>query len=120
MAKAAASAAAGAGSSDTVKRPKGLRAQFQRLVGRSVATRKEKAQDPSSHSVHSAPALAQSTVFWPEEYLAVDIPQARVWTYGYNANVIEGFFKANSRNSISDHGRDLSEKLPRGIVNKVY
>lgn len=25
-------------------------------------------------------------VFWPEDYLTEDIPEARVWTYGYNAD----------------------------------
>lgn len=119
-AKAAAAAAAGAGSSDTIKRFKRLRSWVQRLGHRFVATRTEQAQDPFSSSAYSAPALAQSTVFWPEEYLAVDIPQARVWTYGYNADVIGGLFGANNRNSISEHGRDLSVKLVREIDNEVY
>jgi hypothetical protein len=60
-----------------------------------------------------------STVFWPEAYLAADIPQACVWTYGYNADVIGGLFQANNKNSISQHGRDLSVRLEREIDNKV-
>jgi Tetratricopeptide repeat len=31
-------------------------------------------------------------LFWPDEYLTQDIPEARVWTYGYNADAIGGLF----------------------------
>lgn len=58
------------------------------------------------------------TIFWPEEYLVPDIPQARIWTYGYNADVI-GLFQANSKNSVSQHGRDLAVRLEREIDNEV-
>ncbi|RDW59198.1 hypothetical protein BP5796_12122 [Coleophoma crateriformis] len=57
-------------------------------------------------------------VFWPEEYLVPDLPQARIWTYGYNADVIGGFFQANNQNSVSQHGRDLATKLDREIDNE--
>jgi hypothetical protein len=50
--------------------------------------------------------------------LAHDIPEARVWTYGYNADVI-GVFQANNKNSVSQHGRDLAVKLEREIENRV-
>ncbi|KFY92599.1 hypothetical protein V498_04835 [Pseudogymnoascus sp. VKM F-4517 (FW-2822)] len=49
-----------------------------------------------------------SDIFWPEEYLAPDLPQARIWTYGYNADVIGGLFQANNQNSVSQHGRDFA------------
>ncbi|KAF2730991.1 hypothetical protein EJ04DRAFT_536922 [Polyplosphaeria fusca] len=55
-----------------------------------------------------APASSPAQVFWPKQYLAPDIPQASIWTYGYNAGVIGGLFQANNKNSISQHGRDLS------------
>ncbi|MCJ1277745.1 hypothetical protein MMC21_005559 [Puttea exsequens] len=57
-------------------------------------------------------------VFWPKEYLAEDVSQARVWTYGYNADVIGGLFQANNKNSISGHGRDLRVRLERDIDNE--
>lgn len=60
-----------------------------------------------------------SSVFWPEQYLVSDIPQASVWTYGYNADVIGGLFQANNKNSISQHGQDLSVRLERDIDNSV-
>ena len=42
-----------------------------------------------------------------------------MWTYGYNADVIGGLFQANNKNSISQHGRDLSVRLEREIDNEV-
>jgi hypothetical protein len=50
--------------------------------------------------------------------LTHDILEARVWTYGYNANVI-GAFQANNKNIVSQHGRDLAVKLEREIENGV-
>jgi hypothetical protein len=75
----------------------------------------KEAQGPSASPL----SLSPTTVFWPEEYLAADIPQACVWTYGYNADVIGGLFQANNKNSISQHGRDLSVRLEREIDNGV-
>ena len=66
------------------------------------------------------PAVSRTQqVFWPKEYLAEDISQARVWTYGYNADVIGGLFQANDKNSVSAHGRDLAVRLEREIDNEV-
>ena len=53
--------------------------------------------------------------YWPYELLPTDIPDARIWTYGYNADVIDGVFRANNENSVSQHGRDLKEKLGREV-----
>jgi hypothetical protein len=58
-------------------------------------------------------------LFWPEEFLTQDIPEARVWTYGYEADVIGGLFQANNQNSVSQHGRDLKVRVERDIDNKV-
>jgi hypothetical protein len=58
-------------------------------------------------------------VFWPHDYLADDVPEARVWTYGYNADTIGGVFEADNKNSVSQHGRDLSVKFEREVDNKV-
>ncbi|KAK2591961.1 hypothetical protein QQS21_010333 [Conoideocrella luteorostrata] len=52
---------------------------------------------------------ASRKLFWPAEFLTVDIPEARLWTYGYKADVIGGLFQANNQNSISQHGRDLAD-----------
>ena len=58
-------------------------------------------------------------VFWPRDYSAQDLPQARVWTYGYDAGIISGVFQANNKNSVSQHGRDLAIKFERDIDNEV-
>jgi hypothetical protein len=58
-------------------------------------------------------------VFWPEQFLAHDLPNARVWTYGYNADVIGGLFAANNQNSISQHGRGLANRVEQDIENEV-
>ncbi|KAK4163332.1 Alpha/Beta hydrolase protein [Cladorrhinum sp. PSN259] len=57
-------------------------------------------------------------VFWPEELLAHDIPEARVWTYGFNADVIDGMFGANNRNKVTQHSGDLAVRLEREINNQ--
>jgi hypothetical protein len=56
--------------------------------------------------------------FWPSQELPREAPQARVWTYGYDADVI-AFFKGHDKNSITHHGQDLMVKLERGLRNKV-
>ena len=58
-------------------------------------------------------------LFWPDEFLTQDIPEARVWTYGYNADAIGELFRANNKNSVSQHGRDLAVLLEREIQNEV-
>ncbi|OAF59174.1 hypothetical protein VC83_04384 [Pseudogymnoascus destructans] len=63
-------------------------------------------------------SFSPSDIFWPEEYLVPDLPQARIWTYGYNADVIGGLFQANNQNSISQHGRDFAVRLERDIDNE--
>jgi hypothetical protein len=105
------------GSDDTITKSKGLRSLFKRRTDRSSGTDTKEAQGRSASPALSSPS---SAVFWPEEYLAHDIPQARVWTYGYNADVIGGLFQANNKNSISQHGRDLSVRLEREIDNGVH
>ena len=61
---------------------------------------------------------ARGQLFWPHEYLATDIPEARVWTYGYNADVIGGLFHASNKNSVSKHGENLKVRLERDIDNQ--
>ncbi|CAK7240810.1 MAG: hypothetical protein STHCBS139747_002258 [Sporothrix thermara] len=52
-------------------------------------------------------------VFWPNDFLTEDIPTARIWTYGYNADVFGVFYKATNQNTISQHGNDLAQELDR-------
>ncbi|KAI9764473.1 MAG: hypothetical protein M1840_008399 [Geoglossum simile] len=73
---------------------------------------------PPTGTDQSQASNYSSKIFWPEQYLAPDIPQARIWTYGYNADVIGGLFQANNRNGISQHGRDLEVRLERDIEDE--
>ncbi|USP73041.1 hypothetical protein yc1106_00315 [Curvularia clavata] len=88
-----------------------LRRRSSKFAG--LETKQEKTLSSSS-TLLSSP----STIFWPEDYLVSDIPNACVWTYGYNADVIGGIFQANNKNSISQHGQDLSVRLEREIGNE--
>ncbi|KAL9025121.1 MAG: hypothetical protein Q9196_006007 [Gyalolechia fulgens] len=77
-----------------------------------------KSPTPPSESNSTENDRRQQDVFWPLEFLAKDIFEARVWTYGYNADVIGGLFKANNKNSVSGHGRDLAVRLERDVGNE--
>ncbi|KAF4468122.1 kinesin light chain [Fusarium albosuccineum] len=71
-------------------------------------------------SIGTEDAVEESTQrkpFWPEEFLALDMPEARIWTYGYRSAVFEGLFRANNLNSASQHGNDLALKFERNIPN---
>jgi hypothetical protein len=76
-------------------------------------------EETGGQSQTSKPAPSAKDIFWPEEFLVPDLPQARIWTYGYSADVIGGFFTANNKNSISQHGRDFAVRLEREIDNEV-
>jgi hypothetical protein len=60
-----------------------------------------------------------STVYWPRDLLREAVPNARILTYGYNADVVSGFFRATNANSISQHGRDLMAEVERNTRNEV-
>lgn len=76
--------------------------------------------ESDNSSLQKGMATQQEQVFWPQDYLAEDIAQARVWTYGYNADVIGGLFRANGKDSVSQHGRNLAVRLEREVDNKVF
>lgn len=59
-------------------------------------------------------SVADSTLqrlSWLEKFRMLDIPKARLWTYGYNGG---------NKNSVSDHARDLAVKLKREIGEGNY
>ena len=80
---------------------------------------KSRTPPAEGNSTQAGVLLRQQEVFWPKDYLANDIPEARVWTYGYNADVIGGLFQANNKNSVSGHGRDLKARFERDLGNEV-
>jgi hypothetical protein len=80
---------------------------------------KGKSLTPTTDIKSGEGSSASRKLFWPDEYLTHDIPDARVWTYGYNADAIGGLFQAKSKNSVSQHGRDLAVQAEREIENEV-
>ena len=72
-----------------------------------------------SSSVDDTGASVPTKLFWPKEFLTEDIPDARVWTYGYNADVIGGLFQANNQNSVSQHSQDLAVRIEQEIETEV-
>jgi hypothetical protein len=86
---------------------------------------KPKPSSSASSSVTNPPAdnatseAHPNKLFWPNEYLTQDIPDARVWTYGYNADAIGGLFQANNKDSVSQHGQDFAARVEREIRNEV-
>jgi hypothetical protein len=46
------------------------------------------------------------TIFWPQELLPSVIPKARIFTWGYDADV-DGLLSSSSQNTIRDHARNL-------------
>ncbi|KAI1105341.1 hypothetical protein F4804DRAFT_331415 [Jackrogersella minutella] len=75
----------------------------------SFASRPSTSADSSEQSSD----LLAGEIFWLRDFLVQDLPDARIWTYGYNADVIGGLFKANNQNSVSQHGRGLIAKTER-------
>jgi hypothetical protein len=75
--------------------------------------------DPSQSDAQPVRQTTPNPVFWPEHYLKEDIPNARIYTYGYNADVIGGMFEANNQNNILQHAQNLSAQFERDIENEV-
>jgi len=73
---------------------------------------------PKSSRAETEQLDQPSKIFWPKEYLVEDLPDARVWTYGYDADAIGGLFQAKNKNSISKHGNDLKVKVEREVENE--
>lgn len=68
---------------------------------------------------NSRPAGGNNTIYWPAELLPSAVPNAKIWVYGYNADVIGGLFQANNKNSILQHGNDFTVKVERVLRDEV-
>ena len=75
----------------------------------------------SDSSIPPSPTDKATTgdVFWPRDYLPEDLPEADVYTYGYNVDVIGGLFQAKSPKSVSQHGRDLAHGIERHFADEA-
>ncbi|MCJ1377301.1 hypothetical protein MMC17_000395 [Xylographa soralifera] len=56
-------------------------------------------------------AVMPKDTFWPEDLLSVDLPEARVMTYGYDSHVSRFFNGPANQNNIMTHGEDLLHRL---------
>lgn len=54
-------------------------------------------------------------IFWPSDLLPKDLPDARILSFGYDADVVRALDAASS-NSLRDHGKSLAHEL---AMNKM-
>jgi protein SERAC1 len=52
----------------------------------------------------------QSKTFWPQTLLAPDLPNARILTFGYDADIVGALNTAGS-NTLRDHGKSLANDV---------
>src|SRR6266536_5193132 len=65
---------------------------------------------PESNEMTARP----KKVFWPRDLLPLDIPEARILTYGYDADVIGSIENDSMKmNNFTTHAQDLLVKLDR-------
>lgn len=64
--------------------------------------------DPGSHGI-----------FWPATLLPEVIPNTRIWTWGYDAD-IDGFWSSASQNTVSQHATNLLSDVADLIESKDY
>jgi hypothetical protein len=53
---------------------------------------------------HTEPRL--NTVFWPAVLLPEVVPNTKIWTWGYDAD-IDGLWSSASQNTVSQHATNL-------------
>ena len=80
---------------------------------------KSSLSEPAAEKVQDDTDSAKRRIYWPRDFLAKDFPQAKIWTFGYNADVVDKMFKPYGKYSISDHGRDLKVRLEHDLDNEV-
>lgn len=67
----------------------------------------------------SGSASGSKAIYWSADLLPSAVPMAKIWTYGYNANVVGGSFQNINKNGILQHGNDFMVKVERGLKNDV-
>jgi hypothetical protein len=73
-------------------------------------------ETPNSDEMTARP----KKVFWPRDLLPLDIPEARISTYGYDADVIGSIQNDSTKmNNLTMHAQDLLAKLDREMKNEA-
>lgn len=71
----------------------------------------EQARPRSTASLEiSTPIKSEDVIFWPKDLLRQVIPNARIYSFGYDANV-EKFMASAGLNSVHEHGHSLLNEL---------
>ena len=65
----------------------------------------------------------ENGIFWPRDYLPQDIPQARIFVYGYNSTITNP--QSMSTASVKDHANTLLnlldlERSPQLVCSAVW
>ncbi|KAI0972316.1 hypothetical protein F4678DRAFT_57683 [Xylaria arbuscula] len=68
---------------------------------------------------NSGPTDRNETTYWPADLLPSEVPGAKIWAYGYNADAISTLFQANNKNSILQHGQDFMVKVERALKDEL-
>jgi hypothetical protein len=54
----------------------------------------------------SPQSTSRGKIFWPGDFLASDVPDVRLLTFGYSSDVLSTF-RAGSQNNIMQHAQNL-------------
>jgi pimeloyl-ACP methyl ester carboxylesterase len=60
---------------------------------------------------HETTWTYKSQILWPKHLLPQDVSTARIFTWGYDADVIRFSFTAAGSNTLLDHGKNLATDL---------
>jgi len=82
---------------------------------RFLSWRSHKNSEALVRGEHGSAVSAPAATYWPRDLLPRTISDARILTYGYDADVVGGLFKGASKNNITQHGQDLMLKLEREV-----
>ncbi|KAI9697405.1 MAG: hypothetical protein M1836_004683 [Candelina mexicana] len=95
----------------------GHRGRTLGLLRGLVSSERSRTRDrDTSPSTESTIHEADESVYWPRDLLPSAVPNARILTYGYDADVI-GLFQARSKDSISQHAQTMLIDVEHEVRN---
>jgi hypothetical protein len=80
------------------------------MASRGKAASADNASSLSAAAVTSPASTASARCFWPRDLLPHSIDNAKIFSYGYDAD-IERFMGAAGLNTVHQHGRNLLNSL---------
>ena len=84
--------------------------RFERYNGASNSLKSVGDDDHEPPTTDTEPTVVEnSSVFWPQDLLRVAIPDVRIYTWGYDADI--NSLSSSSRNTIHQHARNLLSDL---------